>query len=118
MWWKPKQPTTQTVIPLDYEFRGGSGVEVKVRGFLTCVSTFGLGVPWAQVARYRWIAENTYVNGQPLRFTGTGEQLFRQYVKWWLLCFPTFGLFVFFVPSRLRKWALRHQSGQIPVDLS
>ncbi len=118
MWRKRKDPTTLTVAPLSYDFRGGPGVEVKIGMFLTCVCTFGLGVPWAQVMRYRWIAENTYVNGQPLQFTGTGGQLCRQYIKWWLLCFPTFGIYAFFIPSRIQKWAIKNQNGQIPVPLS
>lgn len=112
---KKQQATPLSVIPLTYEFRGGSGMHVKLCVFFTCVCTLGLGVPWAQVMRYRWIAENTYVNGQPLRFTGTGGQLWRQYIKWWLLCFPTFGIFAFFIPSRIRKWANKHQSGQVLV---
>lgn len=105
------------MISVHYAFHGGPGVDVKICDFLLSVFTFGLGIPWAQVMRYRWIAENTYVNGKPMRFTGTGGQLLRKYIKWLLLCFPSFGVFVFFIPSRLRNWVLKNQSGEIPVTV-
>lgn len=118
MWMKRKDSMTVTVAPLSYEFRGGPGVDVMVSAIVMSVFTLGLGVPWAQVMRYRWIAQNTYVNGQPLRFTGTGGQLFRRYTLWWMLCFPTFGLYALCIPSRVRKWAVSHHSGQVPVPVT
>lgn len=118
MWMQRKDRSEVNVAPLSYEFRGGPAMEVTVRAILTSVLTLGLGVPWAQVMRYRWIAENTYVNGEPLRFTGTGGQLFRRYVLWGMLCLASFGLYAFLIPSRMRKWRTGHQTGQVSVPLS
>lgn len=103
------------MIPLTYEFRGGMGLGVKIGAFLLSVVTLGLGVPWAKTMKLRWLAENTYVNGQPLRFTGTGGQLWGQYIKWWALSVVTLGIYAFFVSSKLRKWAIEHQAGLVPV---
>ena len=103
------------VVPLSYEFRGGMGLGVKLGAFFLTVFTLGLALPWAKAMKLKWLARNTYVNGQPLQFTGSGGQLWGQYIKWWLLCIPTLGIYSFFISSKLRKWSIEHQAGLIPI---
>lgn len=95
-----------------FVFDGGAGdyfVVSLLAGFLTIV-TVGIALPWAMCMRLRWRAEHTLINGNRLRFTGHGAGLFGQWIKWWALCFITFGIYGFWVMPRMTRWAVEHQA--------
>ncbi len=104
-------------LPLTFEFRGTViGDFFNALGAtLLSVLTFGIAVPWAQAMRYRWVCQRTYVNGIPMRFTGSGGGLFGHYIKWWLLCVITLGIYSIWVGNRLRQWAIKHQTAVVPL---
>lgn len=107
------------MVRLEFGFKGSTlGYVAHALGAaLLSVVTLGLAVPWAQAMMYRWVSENTVVNGQRLRFTGSGGKLFGQYIKWWLLTVVTLGLYGFVVANRMRAWAISHQEGLAPAAL-
>ncbi|OAH63627.1 hypothetical protein AYJ66_11115 [Dietzia cinnamea] len=76
---------------------------------LLTVFTLGLGYPWAAAMRYRWETEHTIVNGQRLKFTGSGSSLFGHYIKWWFLMVITLGIYSFWVIPRMTQWKIEHQ---------
>jgi hypothetical protein len=107
------------LVPVQFEFRGSavSSFFNSLGAALLSVFTLGLAVPWAKAMRFRWVTEHTYINGRPLRFTGSGGQLWGQYIKWWLLCLVTLGLYSIVVSSRLRAWAISHQEGAVDAPM-
>lgn len=110
-------PRPAAMTPLRYEFKGSTIGHLFVSlgaGILTVI-TLGIALPWAQAMLYRWTTENTYVNGQRMRFTGSGGRLFGQYIKWWLLTVVTVGIYGFVVANRMRKWAIEHQEVAVPI---
>ncbi|OMH23419.1 hypothetical protein BKD30_12345 [Tersicoccus phoenicis] len=89
-----------------YEFRGGAGTwfATELVGALLIVFTLGFGYPYAIVMSERWRAENTYLNGHQLKFVGSGSAMFGLWVKWFLLCLITLGIYSFWVAPRMMKW--------------
>lgn len=76
-------------------------------GFLSVI-TLGLGVPWAICILYRWTISHTVIDGYRLEFTGTGAGLIGNWIKWFLLCIITFGIYGFWVHLKLEDWKAKH----------
>jgi len=64
----------------------------------------GIALPWAICYMMKFIISHAVIDGRRLRFDGTGGDLFAQYIKWWLLCVITCGIYGFWVAPRLYKW--------------
>lgn len=94
----------------NFEFRGGAGTFflTSLLALLITVISFGILYPFALVMMQRWKAENTYVNGAQLRFNGSAIGLIGQWVKWFLLCLITFGIYSFWVYPRLNRWIVEN----------
>jgi uncharacterized membrane protein YjgN (DUF898 family) len=63
---------------------GGSGLSlflIALKNLLLTLVTLGIYMPWARVERRKYIWQNLAFHGQPLRFTGTGSELFVGYLK-------------------------------------
>ena len=57
---------------------------------------------------YNWEIKHTVINGQRLYFDGTALQLFGNWIKWFLLCVITLGIYSFWVQIAIRKWKTKH----------
>ncbi len=60
------------------EFDGGilGLIGVNILSTIITFVTFGLGFTWAMCVRERYIVNHTIINGQRLRFIGSGEIYF------------------------------------------
>lgn len=89
-----------------YQFRGGAGswFGTQILGLIVTVCTLGICYPFAVVLVERWRAKNTYLQGRQLQFIGTGWGIFGLWVKWFLLCVVTLGIYSFWVYPRLTQW--------------
>ena len=70
--------------------------------------TFGIGAPWAVCLRESWYVKNTVIDGRQLVFDGTGAQLFGNYIKWFLLCIVTLGIYSFWLNIKMKQWVTKH----------
>jgi len=77
------------------------------QAFLTAI-TLGFCAPWAICFKERWIAKHTFIDGRPLRFDGTGGQLFGNYIKWFLLTIITLGIYGFWLDIKMKQWIVKH----------
>lgn len=75
--------------------------------FLTAI-TCGLFFPWAYSAQQRWIAANTYLNGQQLQFIGTGLGFFAQWLLIVIFTLITLGLYAPWGYCRLKRWEVEN----------
>ena len=93
-----------------FRFDGGAGTYLGTGLLALLVTVFSLGFafPFALVLRQRWRAKHTYVNGRRLIFDGTGLSLFGNWVKWFLLCIVTLGIYGFWVGPRIQKWIVEN----------
>lgn len=58
------------------------------------ICTLGIALPWLMCSFYRWRASHTFIDGQPLEFTGSGTTLFAEshYFLFLILTIITCGL--------------------------
>lgn len=94
----------------NFTFDGGAGTYLgtSIVAFLVTVFTLGLAYPYALVLMQRWKAKHTFIEGRRLAFTGTGMGLFGNWIKWFLLCIITLGIYGFWVQPRLTQWIVEH----------
>ena len=92
------------------EFTGGLlgliGINILIAALF--VFTLGLGVPWCICLKQEWLSKHTIIDGRRVLFDGNGLQLFGNYLKWWLLCLVTLGIYGFWLPIKFRQWTTRH----------
>ena len=72
------------------------------------VITLGFGYPWACCLFMQWETSHTIVNGQRLKFTGTGWELFKKYVLWILLTYITVGIYGLWMWIKVKRWTVEH----------
>lgn len=70
--------------------------------------TFGIATPWAVVYFCNFIFSHVTIDGRRLRFDGTGGQLFGNWIKWFLLCLVTLGIYGFWVMPKMYNWIAKH----------
>lgn len=94
----------------EYYFDGGmlQLLGWRVLGTLITIFTLGICLPWAVTMIYTWEAKHTVLDGRRLRFKGSAIGLFGHWIKWWILCIITFGIYSFWVGIALRKWKTKN----------
>lgn len=70
--------------------------------------TCGFATPWAICYLYKFVLEHAVIDGKRLSFDGNGGQLLGNWIKWFLLCLITFGIYGFWVTPRLIRWVCSH----------
>lgn len=90
----------------NFKFVGGAGnyIGTILLGALITVFTLGICYPFALVLVERWKAKHASIDGRLLVFTGTGWGLFGLWIKWFLLCIITLGIYSLWVGPQLQKW--------------
>jgi hypothetical protein len=92
------------------EFTGGLlgliGINILILALF--VFTLGLGLPWCVCLKQDWLAKHTIIDGRRVWFDGNGLQLFGNYIKWFLLCIVTLGIYGFWMSIKFRQWTTRH----------
>lgn len=89
-----------------FSFDGGAGTYVgtALLAALITVCTLGICYPFAFVLKERWRAKHSFIDGNRLVFTGSAWGLFGLWIKWWLLCIITLGIYLFWVGPRVQRW--------------
>jgi uncharacterized membrane protein YjgN (DUF898 family) len=75
---------------------------------LITICTLGICYPFALVLNQRWRAKHSYIDGQRLVFTGSAVGLFGSWIKWFVLCIITAGIYSFWVGPRIARWKWEH----------
>jgi len=72
------------------------------------ILTLGIVGCWHTCYFQRWIANNTYIDGQQMRFTGTTMGLWVRQIKWLLLTLITVFIYLIVLPQRYQKWIVEN----------
>ena len=95
---------------MESKFTGGLlgliGISI-LQGLIICF-TRGIAAPWAICLKESWIAKHTIIDGHQVIFDGTGGQLFGNYIKWFLLCIVTIGIYSLWLGINMKKWVVKH----------
>lgn len=100
-----------------FSFDGGAATYVgtAILGILITTFTLGICYPFAVVLTERWRCKHTFIDGQPLVFTGSAVGLFGRWLLWLLLIFITLGIYAFWVVPRLQEWKTVNTNFAVPV---
>ena len=95
---------------MESKFTGGllGMIGIGILQGLIIMFTLGIGTPWAICLGQSWYAKHTIIDGHQLVFDGTGAQLFGNYIKWFLLCIITFGIYSFWLTIKMQQWITKH----------
>jgi uncharacterized membrane protein YjgN (DUF898 family) len=93
-----------------FTFDGGAGTYLgtSLLALLVTVVSLGFAFPFALVLKQRWRAKHTFIMGRQLVFIGSGTGLFGNWIKWFLLCIITLGIYGFWVGPRVTQWVVEH----------
>lgn len=83
-------------------------IGINIVQWLLIFFTLGIALPWAVTMKYKWLTSHTTINGQRLKFTGSGGSLFANYIKWWLLTIITLGIYAFWLEIKLQQWKIKN----------
>ena len=78
------------------------------------VITFGLALSWVICIVIRWICSNTTINGEQLKFRGTGGGLFWRCILWSFLTGITFGIYGFWAIRNCIRWIIENIEVSLP----
>jgi len=70
------------------------------------ILTIGFAKPWADCMLYNYKINHTIINGQRLKFAGSGSNLFVQKFKWAFFSIITLGIYAFVVPLKKIEWII------------
>lgn len=92
------------------EFDGGllGLIGVNILSFIIIIFTLGIATPAALCMKYRWIYKHTVIEGNRLKFVGSGMSLFGHFIKWWFFTLITLGIYGFWLSIKLRQWEVRN----------
>ena len=64
----------------------------------------------------RWQYKHSLYDGKRFSFDGKVSQLIGKWVCWLILCIPTVGIFILFIPKKLLQWkeSHLHLAGELP----
>ena len=95
---------------MESKFTGGllGMIGIGILQTIIIVFTLGLGAPWAICIKESWYVKHTVIDGRRLTFDGTGAKLFGNYIKWFLLCIVTLGIYSFWLNIKMKQWVTKH----------
>ena len=65
---------------LDFKGEGSAFFGISIVNALLTIVTLGLYYPWAKAKSRRYIYSQTYLQGSPFSFTGTGREMFKGFI--------------------------------------
>ncbi len=87
----------------------GNGTElfkIQIVNFILNVITIGLYYPWAKARKLQYIYSNTTFEDHPFAFTGTGNEMFRGFIKAILFFIAAYAIFFFLVYMQMPGWGI------------
>jgi uncharacterized membrane protein YjgN (DUF898 family) len=68
---------------------------------------------WARIIKLKWKAKHTIVSNYRMKFKASALGLFFNLLKWTLLSVITVGLYLFWLPNKVRNWRAKHTTAQL-----
>ena len=68
----------------------------------------GIATPWAVCYMMKFIVGHAVIDGKRMTFTGSGGDLFGQWIKWFLLTIITLGIYAFWLEIKMKQWIVKH----------
>jgi uncharacterized membrane protein YjgN (DUF898 family) len=91
----PAEPNT-----LEFEGKGTELLGIMLFNWVLTAVTFGLYYPWARVRKLSFMYQNAYLNNTAFVFSGTGRELFKGFIKLFILLALIYGGFIAAILTR------------------
>jgi uncharacterized membrane protein YjgN (DUF898 family) len=85
---------------LSFFGKGGDFFKIKIVNIIFSIVTLGLYYPWAKAKTLSYLYSHTSFEDQPFAFTGTGKEMFKGFIKAFLLIIILYGLFIYSAISK------------------
>lgn len=109
----------KTNIPSSFSGNTLGLIGLNITNGILNIITLSLALPWTISRKHRFFAQNRVINGYTVKFTGSGGQIIGNYIKWVLLSLVTFGIFLFWIPIKLKQWVIKNtRLKATPNDIS
>lgn len=82
---------TQPENVLSFHASGATLLGIMLKNWLLNIITLGLYYPWARVEILKLYWHSTQLNGTPFSFTGTGQEIFKGFIKVMLVAAGVYG---------------------------
>lgn len=90
---EPSEQTTQNKVTFTGE--GESLFGIMLLNWVLSFFTLGLYYPWARVNKLRYLYGNTVLNDTPFIFHGTGNELFKGFIKFFAMVVLVYGFYFY-----------------------
>jgi len=80
---------------LQFNASGASLFGLMLKNWLLNVVTLGLYYPWARVSMLKFYWQSSQLNGTNFSFTGTGQEIFKGFIKVLVFIFGIYGLLAY-----------------------
>jgi uncharacterized membrane protein YjgN (DUF898 family) len=82
-----------------FEFKGEGSkfFSIYIVNLLLMIVTLGFYYPWAKCSRLSYFYENTYFGGSNFKFTGTGKEMFRGFIKLVFILAIVLAIYAYFI---------------------
>jgi uncharacterized membrane protein YjgN (DUF898 family) len=92
--------TEYTVRPFSFQGDGKSYFGIWLINAVLTALTMGLYYPWARANRLRYLYNSLELEGSRFTFHGTGAEIFRGFVKVWLVLAIFFGTYIYAIVTQ------------------
>lgn len=92
------EPTAKNHIQFTGE--GGSLLGIMLLNWVLSFFTLGLYYPWARVNKLKYLYGNALLNDTPFIFHGTGNELFKGFIKFFALIFGMYAFYFYAIFSQ------------------
>ncbi|HTC01457.1 MAG TPA: DUF898 family protein [Ferruginibacter sp.] len=89
-----------TNYQLSFFGKGGDFFKIKIVNIIFSICTLGLYYPWAKAKTLSYLYSHTSFEDQPFAFTGTGKEMFKGFIRAFLLIIILYGLFIYSMMSK------------------
>lgn len=105
-------PASKRAQTHQFAFDGGASTYLGTALLALLITVFTLGIcyPFGLVLRERWRAKHSYIDGRQLVFNGNAWGLFGLWIKWFVLCVVTLGIYLIWVGPRIQRWKWENTS--------
>ncbi len=97
--------TEANLYNLSFTGKGIDLFKIQIVNSILIILTLGLYYPWAKAAKLQYLYSQTVFEEHPLSFTGTGKEMFKGYIKAFILLVVLIIGF-FFLSKGLKQFAL------------
>lgn len=82
---------------ISFQGKGSELFKIQIVNLILCIVTLGLYYPWAKAKTLQYVYGQTHFENHPFAFTGTGKQMFKGFIRAFILLLLIYVIFILLV---------------------